>query len=156
VIIGTASPAASAPSPVPVAPTRGPKDWKRVPIAYLTTAEGAGTKNAFGNVKTTWDLYFFKPARTNDLMEAVEVARRRAVGLGRDQSYAVGVLQAKNGAMYTTVLRDGYDLDSRFYSFEEIRQARPAVDALRAIVGANSWIRFDNDGGSAPRDASPI
>jgi hypothetical protein len=71
---------------------------------------------------------------------------------------AVAVMQAKDGAFYTSYLSTRAGENWWPFQFDELRTAVRHTDALKAIVGASSWIKFEGPAvaPAIPTEPNPI
>lgn len=140
------------PSPLPVLPSNGPADWAGIPLGTMTNHPDGVVKPLYGgDVLGIQNRQDFQRCSSTELLGAVREAARIA-GSGGSGKYAIGVLQASDGAFYTTPMHTGPR--GAFIWFFEITSATSNLAAFKAIVGPTSWIRFpEAPAGSTPQAA---
>jgi hypothetical protein len=146
--------ASNKPMPLPVLPTTGPADWAGLPIATFD-----------------WNAYSARPVFLSrdgvtkldgvaSLEGALAAASRASYQVRDGATVATAILQAKDGAFYLGSLasnpgasakRDSYYLPNN--GTTRVESVTPLVDALKAVVGGTSWVRFDTKAGDT---ATPI
>lgn len=127
---------------------------------YLPDGTPEGIKRpatARGFIRPALDGEFDMPA-VGDLAGAVRAANKAAIDLSSrmsnsaaEQHVAVGVLQAANGAYYTTYL--GAVRDLGFYDAPGLGEGptspkvkvTPLTSDLKAVVGTGTWLNFTDE-----------
>lgn len=176
-ITPTASPqplpgASKSGQPVPLPGIEDPQGWLGRKIAtfdYTWQRNGKVTKHSyvpgasFGGLKDGWittkgSVFQSAGESFQDAVKAANELSRESYAVvekgapGKSTAFSYAVLQARDGAWYTTALRDS---DTGLYGHlgetnDPVRvvsqiDVTPLTPALKAVVGMNTWVNFTDE-----------
>lgn len=148
--------------PAPIPPLTGadtPVEWEGMQLATLDARRHGYNSPAYANNAGMGDIF---RKSGNSIGEAVAKATALAGDwrrIGEKENMkgpaAVAVLQAKDGTFYSAYLSDRPRESWWPYKFDDLKSAVRHTDALKAIVGASFWIKFDGPAVAPEASAEP-
>lgn len=143
--------AAGTPGPLPIITTKGPKDWVGLPLATFTWNERIPPTPGFANPEG-----FSKLDGVTSLNDAIAAAVRASYNSHVADPLATGVLQAADGAYYLARIGSRGTAPGNGFYFPKneslvVTSLTQHVDALKAVVGGTTIVRFAGTGGDTPK-----